>query len=137
MANVIPESVSFTVDIRDIDQDSINKILSAVSKQVKIAENQFGVTSSYKLIGSSKVYNLSKDFAKLIEEKVKEFGEPYMIMHSGAVHDCAMFTDLMDVGMIFIPSHKGYSHNPLEYSSLEDISLGCQVLLDIAVELCK
>jgi allantoate deiminase len=36
---------------------------------------------------------------------------------------------LCDYGMIFIRSKDGISHNPLEYSSYEDIALGTQVLL--------
>jgi len=37
--------------------------------------------------------------------------------------------------MIFVPSRDGRSHCPQEFTRIEDIVLGCQILLDTAVEL--
>jgi acetylornithine deacetylase/succinyl-diaminopimelate desuccinylase-like protein len=34
---------------------------------------------------------------------------------------------------LFIPSRRGISHNPLEWSAPQDISLGAQLLLDAIV----
>jgi acetylornithine deacetylase/succinyl-diaminopimelate desuccinylase-like protein len=36
-------------------------------------------------------------------------------------------------GMIFIPSKKGISHSPLEWTDPEDICLGAQMLLETMV----
>jgi allantoate deiminase len=40
-------------------------------------------------------------------------------------------TDVTDVGMIFIPSIKGKSHCPEEFTKVEDIKAGCQLLLKV------
>lgn len=56
-------------------------------------------------------------------------------MHSGAVYDARMLTDLTDVGMLFVPSKDGISHNPAEYTSFDDIKLGANVLLDTVIVL--
>jgi acetylornithine deacetylase/succinyl-diaminopimelate desuccinylase-like protein len=37
--------------------------------------------------------------------------------------------------MIFVPSRDGLSHCPQEFSRLEDIALGCGILLAAVVEL--
>ncbi|MBX7263740.1 MAG: hypothetical protein K1X46_06795 [Chitinophagaceae bacterium] len=48
---------------------------------------------------------------------------------SGPFHDSLPLSYACYYGMIFIRSKDGISHNPLEYSSYEDIALGTQVLL--------
>ena len=56
-------------------------------------------------------------------------------MVSGAGHDTALVAGLTEAGMLFIPSRDGRSHCPQEFSRIEDIVLGCEVLLDTVAEL--
>ncbi len=48
---------------------------------------------------------------------------------SGAGHDATAMRDLTDVAMLFIPCAGGISHNPREAANIEDIAVGCEVLL--------
>jgi len=52
-----------------------------------------------------------------------------MDMKSGAGHDSAWTSKVVNTSMIFVPSRDGISHNPNEYTSPEDCALGAQVLL--------
>ena len=54
-------------------------------------------------------------------------------MPSGAAHDAQVIAGVLPVGMLFVPSIRGVSHNFEENTSDEDIVLGCQVLLDTVV----
>ena len=56
-------------------------------------------------------------------------------MVSGAGHDTALYAGLTEAGMIFVPSEKGRSHCPEEFTRLEDIGLGCEVLLSALIAL--
>ena len=62
---------------------------------------------------------------------------PYTLA-SGAGHDGMQLIDLCPIGMIFVRSKDGISHNPAEWSSLEDCADGIgvlyNVLLDTAVQ---
>lgn len=49
-------------------------------------------------------------------------------MVSGAGHDAQSMQSLCPSALVFIPSHKGISHAPQEYSSWEHIDMGTQVL---------
>ena len=40
----------------------------------------------------------------------------YEIMPSGAGHDAMQMAKITPAGMIFIPSRRGISHNPLEWT---------------------
>jgi hydantoinase/carbamoylase family amidase len=58
------------------------------------------------------------DFEKLAKEMV-----------SGAGHDSVQTNHICPTSMIFVPCRDGVSHNPKEYCSPEDCSIGAQVLL--------
>ena len=52
------------------------------------------------------------------------------MMISRAYHDSLFMAQLCPTTMIFIPSYKGYSHRPDEYSSPEQIQRGTLVLAE-------
>ena len=56
---------------------------------------------------------------------------------SGPFHDALTLSYVCDYGMIFIRCKDGISHNPLEYSSYEDLAIGTNVLLGTVVEILK
>jgi acetylornithine deacetylase/succinyl-diaminopimelate desuccinylase-like protein len=56
-------------------------------------------------------------------------------MHSGAGHDAQQMASFTDAGMIFVPSVEGISHNPAEYTRIEDIALGTELLAHVLLKL--
>ncbi|MGE7768437.1 Zn-dependent hydrolase [Peribacillus sp. NPDC096540] len=138
MGNVIPGNVEFLVDIRDVEPQGINFIADELRTKVEEISSKYSLSSEIKLIGESEVVKLSPKIIETIEQAAIEHGYSYMKMNSGAVHDAVMLTELADVGMIFIPSAGGKSHCPEEYTSIEEIKLGCDLLLNVVLSLaCK
>ncbi len=58
-------------------------------------------------------------------------------MHSGAGHDAQMMATVVPTAMIFVPSVKGISHNPAEFTRDEDCIAGANVLLAAALKLAE
>ena len=56
---------------------------------------------------------------------------------SGAFHDAQFVVPLCPTGMIFVPSRKGISHNPAEYSSPAQLAAGARVLTRVLEELAR
>lgn len=56
---------------------------------------------------------------------------------SGPFHDSLTMSYVCDYSMIFVRCKEGISHNPKEYSSPEDISLGTELLYRAAVNIAK
>ena len=54
----------------------------------------------------------------------------WVSMPSGAAHDAQMLARVMPVGMLFIPSIRGISHNFEENTDDNDIVVGCRVFLE-------
>jgi hydantoinase/carbamoylase family amidase len=135
--NVIPGEVSFSVDIRDVKVDSIDTVVAELEGKTKEIAASKGVDYEFLIVGESKPVILSKEIIDIIEKTVKDRGYSYKNMNSGAVHDSCMLADLTKVGMIFVPSVNGRSHVPEEFTSYEDIKMGCDVLLGTIMELSK
>jgi hypothetical protein len=47
---------------------------------------------------------------------------------SGALHDSAVIAPYLPTVMLFVPSRDGISHNPAEFSRVEDIAAGARVI---------
>jgi N-carbamoyl-L-amino-acid hydrolase len=64
-----------------------------------------------------------------IETAVRELGEPFERLPSGAAHDTQQLAHITRVGMIFVQSKDGRSHSPSEWSAWEAIEAGANALL--------
>ena len=137
MPNVIPGQVSFTVDIRDIDQAGMDRCLSLIQAAADQVAAQDGVTITMDTIGRNVPVQMTERVVDAVRAAAQATGASWMEMNSGAVHDTAMLALRADVGMIFVPSVDGKSHNALEYTAPEDITLGCEALLNTVVSLTK
>lgn len=133
--NVIPQSVQFSVDIRDIREDGIEQVVAYLKNQIRCAEESYHVTAELNLVGTSGCIRLHPDIVDCIEACVKDSGISYMRMNSGAVHDAAMLTEVTRVGMIFVPSADGKSHTAEEYTEPADIKKGADLLLEVVRKL--
>ena len=71
----------------------------------------------------------------MLSEKSVQLDIPYCPINNGAGHAAMVFSDVTDVGMIFVPSKDGLSHCPEEWSDVRDIAKGVQILYGVAKEL--
>ncbi len=133
--NVIPQKVRFTLDIRDVDNDAMDRVLEAVRTYGQEVANQDNVSVTLEKMIESRGNMISKEIADVFEDVVRERNIPYTNMNSGAVHDAAIMTEVTEVGMVFVPSINGRSHVPEEYTPYENIKEGCDVLLDAVLRI--
>ena len=135
--NIIPGHVSFSLDLRDIDQDVRDEVEARISDEARrICEERGIVLETQTLQRLPPV--LCSD---LVREAAKEACdalafEPFELA-SGAGHDGMHLADLCPVGMIFVRSKDGLSHNPDEYSSREDCAAGAEVLYRTLLKLAN
>ena len=72
--------------------------------------------------------SLSREVAQEIEKSAISQGIRIKRMNSGAVHDSQNMAAKVKTGMIFVPSVRGISHAPTEWTEWDDIERGVQVL---------
>nr|WP_235867300.1 M20 family metallo-hydrolase [Priestia abyssalis] len=126
--NIVPEEVVLTIDLRDIDQDRRNRYEIQLRNRItEIAEKHrlsYEITEDINIeprYCAGWIKDMMYKECETLELDVPE-------LMSGPFHDALILSYACDYGMIFVRSKDGISHNPLEYSSYEDLALGTDVL---------
>jgi allantoate deiminase len=135
--NVIPGLVTFSLDVRNANKDILNSAVATIKKTVKDVCNERDLEFKITRLGEARPVSLSGEIVDLMEAKAREKNIKPLKMVSGAGHDSALLADLTKTGMIFVPSEKGRSHCPEEFTRPEDIGLGCDLLLATVITLAK
>jgi allantoate deiminase len=135
-ANVIPDKVEFTVDIRSGKEEHVLNVIEKVRELVK-TYNSNGITTSIEQPLYIQPKAMNAEILSLLQEKTRELGVAQCSIHSGAGHDAMVFSDFTNVGMLFIPSKNGLSHCPEEWSDSLHIANAVQILYEAAKTLTE
>ena len=126
--NVVPGDVELKIDMRSTSLTSRQRVQDHLVQTIaSIKENRKLEIESIE-ISSEEPVLLSPEINNALEMVCKDKNIPYQLMHSGAGHDAMNMTRLCPVGLLFVPSVDGISHHPNEYTAIEDILIGIDVL---------
>lgn len=131
--NVIPRKASFTVDLRDPDEELLVAAEKRLEKFLAVIAEEEGVRISTEQLVRFQPVIFDADLADEIEASAKRFGFSHKRMTSGAGHDAQMVARIAPSAMIFVPSRGGISHNPREHTDDDQLLKGAEVLLDVVV----
>ncbi|PJN87234.1 Zn-dependent hydrolase [Bacillus sp. mrc49] len=135
-ANVIPDKAVFSVDIRSGKEENMNHVISKVRELIDSYQDQgFQTTAEQLLYMPPKILN--EEIIALMKEISADSGIPYCSINSGAGHDAMVFSDVTDVGMLFVPSKAGLSHCPEEWSDARHLAYGVQIFYELAKRLTE
>ncbi|MED3572006.1 Zn-dependent hydrolase [Cytobacillus praedii] len=129
-ANVIPEKVVFTIDIRAGKEKHVLNVIERVKSVLKSYSHD-GISTNMEQLLYIQPKELNEHIRSLLKKKSDELNIPYCPINSGAGHDAMVFSDYTDVGMIFIPSKDGLSHCPEEWSDPDHLEMGIQIFYEI------
>ena len=135
--NVIPSKATFTVDVRNPNEDALKAEEAALAAYLKKLEETDQVTVSTKRLSRFEPVKFDEGIVQLVEASAKEHGFSCRRITSGAGQDAQNLALLCPTAMIFVPSVNGISHNPAEFSREEDLRKGLQVLTDVLSRLAK
>jgi N-carbamoyl-L-amino-acid hydrolase len=127
LVNVVAGSAVITVDLRNTDEallQSAEKNFAAFL--VQIAEEE-GVSIQTKLLNRLEPVRFDTGLVDIIEQEARALDYRSQRMTSGAGHDAQMMARICPAAMIFVPSVKGISHNPAEFTEAGDLEAGAQV----------
>lgn len=134
-SNVIPGKVSFTIDIRDVDESTKQEITERICTFMDTVAKMRGVNVRYSVDTDDIPHRSDERISSVVEKICREMNIPCHRMISGAYHDSLLVAEFAPVSMIFVPSEKGISHDPGEYTRIEDIAVGTNVLCNALIEL--
>ena len=127
MPNVIAGRVECSLDVRHASNatlDAFEKIVYAFEKNL---DEQHMKMKLDRWLHIDPVH-LNDGYVKLAKQQAEEAGFSYEVMVSGAGHDAHVFGLYCPTSLLFVPSSKGISHSPEEYTDWQALENGVEIL---------
>ncbi|SDM74653.1 N-carbamoyl-L-amino-acid hydrolase [Fictibacillus solisalsi] len=126
--NIIAEEVTFTIDLRDIDQNRRDAYEKQLRQEINDICDKYHLSYDIQEDTNSEPRYCAEWIKEIMHSESKQMGLELPELMSGPFHDALMLSYACDYGMIFVRCKDGISHNPAEYSSPEDLTLGAELL---------
>lgn len=131
--SVVPERVVFSIDLRHPDNavlrrfgDRVEAICQSVSKPCSV---------QVEALSSAMSLTFSASMQKAITTVSEKLGIKTLPLLSAAGHDARYLHRICPSAMLFIPCHKGITHNEKERIAIDDAHDGAKVLVNVLAEL--
>ena len=131
--NAVPGRAELSIDIRSTSAQAKDKVARLVKQRGAAIARDRGIAIEVLNIRAEEPVPLDKRLLRITRQLCDEKAIDYEIMPSGAGHDAMQMAKITPAGMIFIPSRRGISHNPLEWTDPDDIALGAQLLMETMI----
>ncbi|MGD9751305.1 MAG: M20 family metallo-hydrolase [Acidimicrobiia bacterium] len=135
LVNVVPAWATMTVDLRNTDAERLREAEARLAAFVATIAREEQLSLSVRSLARFEPVDFDERVIALVESTAIRHGWPTLRLPSGAGHDAQMLARVCPVGMIFVPSHRGISHNPAEHTDAGHLHAGADVLLDVLLEL--
>jgi allantoate deiminase len=132
--NVIPAEVDFTIDFRSPSNEVLADGDERIRKLIAQTCDRRGLSHTIDATESAPAVEMDLrlcDRLKHAAERLKIVAPPAV---SGALHDAAIIAPYLPTAMIFIASRDGISHNPAEFSRIEDLAIAAQLIESVVAE---
>ncbi|KSU85486.1 N-carbamoyl-L-amino-acid hydrolase [Fictibacillus enclensis] len=126
--NIIAEEVTFTIDLRDIDQNRRDAYEKQLRQEINDICDKYHLSYDIQEDTNSEPRYCAEWIKETMHSESKKMGLELPELMSGPFHDALMLSYACDYGMSFVRCKDGISHNPAEYSSPEDLALGAELL---------
>jgi beta-ureidopropionase / N-carbamoyl-L-amino-acid hydrolase len=126
--NVIPGEAVLTVDVRGTNSESIRRVLAAIYHGAEAVSRARNVRIEPQVLSDDPPTHLDTRIIDVLSATVGDLGFAVQRMPSGAGHDAQPLAALCPAGMLFVPSVRGVSHSPEEYTRDDDVVAGVRSL---------
>lgn len=136
-SSIVPGKAVFTIQWRDGDADRLDRMERVIESVLLEVENGTGLNISadrlrHDLVPVPMDARMQKALAKAAGQIAPG---KWRSMPSGALHDASNLSRMMPVGMLFVPSIGGISHDFAEDTGEADLVTGLKVLARAAADL--
>lgn len=129
--NSIPSEVLMEIDIRDTHQHTRDQMVKDIYAEVQRSAAKRKVTEVSEVLNADPPATCDARIVQVINQAADDSGLSHIELVSRAYHDSLFMAQICPTAMIFVPSFKGYSHRPEEYTSPEEIANGVKVLAKV------
>lgn len=131
----VPGLARLFLDVRDVDSERQRELVEELLDRAMRIVARRGLQLSAELISDQSPVVLHKPVRERLARVASGRNIPFRVLPSGASHDAAHVAKKAPTGMLFVPSREGLSHAPEEWSSVEDIARGAEVMAEALLAL--
>jgi len=135
IVNVVPRRTLFTLDARHTDKNILIEFTKKVMALMDTIAEQAKVDIHVDMWMDVDPVPMDGTIVEVLQRQCEKNKLSYKMMHSGAGHDSQIMARSVPTAMLFVPSHNGISHSPLEYTDPKDLSDGIKALIGALYEL--
>lgn len=135
--NIIPQSVTFVVDIRGVDEETIMTQYYSLLADLDKMSLESGLTYDVENLLYAEPVRMDEEIKGHFETSCIERQYDYMHLPSGAGHDAQIFGAQLPAAMLFVPSAGGRSHCLEEKSEAKDLAKAVLVAYDALQTMCE
>lgn len=135
IANVVPRTVIFTLDVRDDEAIRFEPLLRRIEEKLQAIAAERKLTIDIGKLASRDPTPMDARLVTLLSDTAHRAGLTTRHMPSMAGHDSEVMARRWPSAMIFVPSKDGRSHTPLEFTALNQIVPGVELLFRALHEL--
>ncbi|PSP73903.1 Zn-dependent hydrolase [Halobacteriales archaeon QS_3_64_16] len=133
--NVVPGAVDLGIDIRDVEYETMNRIVEEIEATLERIETDRGVETSFERPFDVTPTPMAQRCRDASRRAAEDAGIAASAMHSDAAHDTMYVARRTNAGMVFAPSRGGYSHSPREWTDWADCAATTRVLAGALADL--
>ncbi|UOF92374.1 allantoate deiminase [Fodinisporobacter ferrooxydans] len=133
--NVIPNKVTFSVDVRHPSGTILDQFSEQFEQEFRNIAKERDLSIVIDKWMDARPVEMDIQLTNQAESICQNLGIPHKRMASGAGHDSQVFAPFCPTSLIFVPSHRGISHSPLEHTSINDLETGIKVLIELLYQL--
>ncbi|PRY73993.1 M20 family metallo-hydrolase [Alkalibacterium olivapovliticus] len=126
--NVIPGEVVVYVDIRDIYEESRQQLITSILESAETISQSWGISLETETVHNVAPVPIPKELQEKLKKAASASGITPYALPSGAGHDAMIVGQHLPSALLFVRSKKGISHNPAEWSDLNDCVQTVKVL---------
>ncbi len=128
--NVIPGRVELGIDIRSTSEPAKDEIEEQVKSQAEAIARDRDLQVEINQLARGLPMVMEPKMVDLLEEVCRAESFSYRLMPCGAGHDAMQIARIAKTGLVLIPCREGISHNPAEWTELEEVVQGSRVVLE-------
>lgn len=128
-SNSIPHRVQLTIDVRDREARTRNDMMERMRHTlVNDIARRRRIDYEWEVLNADPSARCHSSVIEATIDAANALRLRHQLVVSRAYHDTVFIAQICPVGMIFVPSHQGYSHRPEEYTAPHEIAQGVHVL---------
>ena len=136
LVNIVPGRVEMTVDLRNPDDQAMTAAEAELLDFYSQLETEEHVKIQWRQTAKTPAAHFCPRLQGKISAAAQREGLSYRPIIAGAGHDAQEFANIGPAAMVFVPGeYDGISHNPREYSTMEQCARGINIMLAVALEL--